>query len=146
MALHMSSLFLRTLREDPADAEVPSHRLLVRAGYVRRVSPGVYTWLPLGLRVLRNVEKIVREEMDAIGAQELLFPALLPKEPFEATGRWTEYGDNIFRLQDPRSSGPMPRRSPPCSSWRGSGRGSASGCETSPEVARGLRRACRAAR
>jgi prolyl-tRNA synthetase len=96
----MSSLFLRTLREDPADAEVPSHRLLVRAGYVRRVSPGVYTWLPLGLRVLRNVERVVREEMDAIGAQELLFPALLPKEPFEATGRWTEYGDNIFRLQD----------------------------------------------
>src|SRR3954454_3613175 len=96
----MSSLFLRTLREDPADAEVPSHRLLVRAGYVRRVSPGVYTWLPLGLRVLRNVEAIVREEMDAIGAQELLFPALLPKEPFEATGRWNEYGDNIFRLKD----------------------------------------------
>jgi prolyl-tRNA synthetase len=100
VALHMSSLFLRTLREDPADAEVPSHRLLVRAGYVRRVSPGIYTWLPLGLRVLRNVERIVREEMDAIGAQELLFPALLPKEPFEATGRWTEYGDNIFRLHD----------------------------------------------
>ncbi|MGW5238649.1 proline--tRNA ligase [Monashia sp. NPDC004114] len=100
MALHMSSLFLRTLREDPADAEVPSHKLLVRAGYIRRVSPGVYTWLPLGLRVLRNVERIVREEMNAIGAQELLFPALLPKEPFEATGRWTEYGDNIFRLQD----------------------------------------------
>src|SRR6476620_6785335 len=96
----MSSLFLRTLREDPADAEVPSHRLLVRAGYVRRVSPGVYTWLPLGLRVLRNVERIVREEMDAIGAQELLFPALLPKYAFEASGRWTEYGDNIFRLQD----------------------------------------------
>jgi prolyl-tRNA synthetase len=96
----MSSLFLRTLREDPVDAEVPSHRLLVRAGYIRRVSPGVYTWLPLGLRVLRNVERIVREEMDAIGAQELLFPALLPKEPFEATGRWTEYGDNIFRVQD----------------------------------------------
>jgi prolyl-tRNA synthetase len=100
VALHMSSLFLRTLREDPADAEVPSHKLLVRAGYVRRVSPGVYTWLPLGLRVLRNVERIVREEMDAIGAQELLFPALLPREPFEATGRWTEYGDNIFRLRD----------------------------------------------
>ncbi|HEU5144523.1 MAG TPA: proline--tRNA ligase [Dermatophilaceae bacterium] len=100
MPLHMSSLFLRTLREDPVDAEVPSHRLLVRAGYVRRVSPGVYTWLPLGLRVLRNVERIVREEMDAIGAQELLFPALLPKEPFEATGRWTEYGDNIFRVTD----------------------------------------------
>ena len=97
--LRMSSLFLRTLREDPADAEVPSHRLLVRAGYIRRVSPGIYTWLPLGLRVLRNVERIVREEMDQI-SQELLFPALLPREPFEATGRWVEYGDNIFRLKD----------------------------------------------
>ncbi|MBK8469252.1 MAG: proline--tRNA ligase [Actinomycetales bacterium] len=95
----MSQLFLRTLREDPADAEVPSHRLLVRAGYIRRVSPGIYTWLPLGLRVLRNVEGIVREEMDRI-SQELLFPALLPKEPFEATGRWVEYGDGIFRLTD----------------------------------------------
>ena len=97
--LRMSSLFLRTLREDPADAEVPSHRLLVRAGYIRRVSPGIYTWLPLGLRVLRNVEQIVREEMDQI-SQELLFPALLPREPFDATGRWVEYGDNIFRLKD----------------------------------------------
>src|SRR6476646_6541264 len=100
VALHMSSLFLRTLREDPADAEVPSHRLLVRAGYVRRVSPGIYTWLPLGLRVLRNIEQIVREEMDAIGAQELQFPALLPREPYDASGRWTEYGDAIFRLKD----------------------------------------------
>ena len=100
MAMRMSSLFLRTLREDPADAEVPSHRLLVRAGYVRRVSPGIYTWLPLGLKVLRRVEEIVRQEMDAMGAQELLFPALLPREPFETTGRWTEYGPNIFRLQD----------------------------------------------
>ena len=100
MALRMSTLFLRTLREDPADAEVPSHKLLVRAGYIRRVSPGIYTWLPLGLKVLRNVERIVRQEMDAIGAQELLFPALLPKEPYEATGRWAEYGDNIFRLKD----------------------------------------------
>ncbi|MEP6651196.1 MAG: proline--tRNA ligase [Lapillicoccus sp.] len=98
--MRMSSLFLRTLREDPADAEVPSHRLLVRAGYIRRVSPGVYTWLPLGLKVLRRVEQVVREEMDAIGAQELLFPALLPREPYEATGRWTEYGDNIFRVED----------------------------------------------
>ena len=100
MALRMSTLFLRTLREDPADAELPSHRLLVRAGYIRRVAPGIYTWLPLGLKVLRNVERIVREEMDAIGAQELSFPALLPREPYEATGRWTEYGDNIFRLKD----------------------------------------------
>ena len=98
--LRMSTLFLRTLREDPADAELPSHRLLVRAGYIRRVAPGIYTWLPLGLRVLRNIERIVREEMDAIGAQELSFPALLPREPFETTGRWTEYGDNIFRLKD----------------------------------------------
>ncbi|MEO8518483.1 MAG: proline--tRNA ligase [Dermatophilaceae bacterium] len=96
----MSTLFLRTLRDDPADAELPSHRLLVRAGYIRRVAPGIYTWLPLGLKVLRNIESIVREEMDAIGAQELSFPALLPKEPFETTGRWTEYGDNIFRLKD----------------------------------------------
>lgn len=99
-AMRMSTLFLRTLREDPADAELPSHRLLVRAGYIRRVAPGIYTWLPLGLKVLRNVERIVREEMDAIGAQELSFPALLPKEPFEATGRWAEYGENIFRLKD----------------------------------------------
>ncbi len=100
MILRMSSLFVRTLREDPADAEVPSHRLLVRAGYIRRVAPGMYTWLPLGLRVLRNIEKIVREEMDGMGAQELQFPALLPREPYEATGRWTEYGDSIFRLKD----------------------------------------------
>jgi len=100
VAMRMSSLFLRTLREDPAGAEVPSHRLLVRAGYIRRVSPGIYTWLPLGLRVLRRVEHIVRQEMDAIGAQELLFPALLPREPFEASGRWAEYGPNIFRLKD----------------------------------------------
>ncbi|MDN5790022.1 MAG: proline--tRNA ligase [Micrococcales bacterium] len=100
MILHMSSLFLRTLREDPVDADVPSHRLLVRAGFVRRTSPGIYAWLPLGLRVLRNVERIVREEMDRIGAQELIFPALLPREPYEQTGRWSEYGDNVFRLKD----------------------------------------------
>ena len=100
MILRMSTLFLRTLREDPADAEVPSHRLLVRAGYIRRAAPGIYSWLPLGLRVLRNVERIVREEMDSMGAHELQFPALLPREPYEATGRWTEYGDGIFRLKD----------------------------------------------
>ncbi|MDQ4053242.1 MAG: proline--tRNA ligase [Actinomycetota bacterium] len=98
--LRMSSLFVRTLRDDPADAEVPSHRLLVRAGYIRRAAPGIYTWLPLGLRVLRNIEAIIREEMDAIGAQELSFPALLPREPYEASNRWTEYGDGIFRLKD----------------------------------------------
>ncbi len=100
MITRLSSLFFRTLREDPADAEVPSHQLLVRAGYVRRAAPGIYSWLPLGYRVLRNVEKIIREEMDAIGAQEVHFPALLPREPYEATGRWTEYGPNLFRLKD----------------------------------------------
>jgi prolyl-tRNA synthetase len=96
----MSELFVRTLREDPADAEVPSHRWLVRAGYIRRAAPGIYTWLPLGFRVLRKVEEIVRQEMDAIGAQEVHFPALLPREPYEATGRWTEYGDGVFRVKD----------------------------------------------
>ncbi|MDS1112806.1 proline--tRNA ligase [Gordonia westfalica] len=96
----MSTLFLRTLRDDPADAEVPSHKLLVRAGYVRRVAPGVYSWLPLGLRVLKSIENVVREEMNAIGGQEILLPALLPREPYEATNRWTEYGDALFRLKD----------------------------------------------
>lgn len=104
MLLRMSTLFLRTLRDDPADAEVPSHRLLVRAGYIRRVAPGGFAWLPLGYRVLRNIERVVREEMDAMGAQEVHFPALLPREPYEATGRWTEYGDNIFRLKDRRGA------------------------------------------
>ncbi len=104
MLTRMSTLFLRTLREDPADAEVPSHRLLVRAGYVRRVAPGVFSWLPLGYRVLRNVEAIVRTEMDAAGFQEVHFPALLPREPYERTNRWTEYGPNLFRLQDRRGN------------------------------------------
>ncbi len=102
MLLRMSTLFLRTLREDPADAEVSSHRLLVRGGYVRRVSPGIFTWLPLGYQVLRNVERIVREEMDAAGFQEVHFPALLPREPYERTNRWQEYGENLFRLKDRR--------------------------------------------
>jgi len=96
----MSQLFVRTLREDPADAEVPSHRWLVRAGYIRRAAPGIYSWLPLGLKVLAKVEQIVREEMVAIGAQEVRFPALLPREPYETTHRWTEYGPNLFRLKD----------------------------------------------
>ncbi len=100
----MSELFLRTLRDDPADAEVPSHKLLIRAGYVRPVGPGIYSWLPLGLRVLRRIEKIVREEMNAIGGQEILLPALLPRSPYETTNRWTEYGDTLFRLQDRRGN------------------------------------------
>ncbi len=100
----MSELFLRTLRDDPADAEVPSHRLLIRAGYIRPVAPGVYSWLPLGLRVLRNIERVLREEMNGIGGQEILFPALLPRAPYETTNRWTEYGDNMFRLRDRRDN------------------------------------------
>ncbi|MDN5899334.1 MAG: proline--tRNA ligase [Brachybacterium sp.] len=98
--IRLSSSFVRTLREDPADAEVASHRLLVRAGYIRRSAAGVYTWLPLGLKVLRKVEQIVREEQDAIGGQEVLFSALQPREPYEITGRWEDYGPNLFRLQD----------------------------------------------
>lgn len=100
MPIRLSSLFLRTLREDPADAEVESHKLLIRAGYIRRAAPGVYTWLPMGLAVKAKIEQVVREEMANAGAQEVFFPALLPREPFEATNRWTEYGDNLFRLQD----------------------------------------------
>ena len=98
--LRMSTLFLRTLREDPADAEVASHRLLVRGGYIRRSAPGGFTWLPMGWIVFRNVERIIREEMDREGFQEVHFPALLPREPYEISGRWTDYGDNLFRLKD----------------------------------------------
>ncbi|MDN3257958.1 proline--tRNA ligase [Streptomyces sp. MA25(2023)] len=96
----MSKLMAKTLRDDPADAEVLSHKLLVRAGYVRRTAAGLWSWLPLGKKVLGNIERIVREEMDAIGAQEVQLPALLPREPYEATGRWDEYGPELFRLQD----------------------------------------------
>ena len=100
MPIRLSHLFLRTLREDPADADVQGHRLLLRAGYIRRAAPGIYTWLPLGLLVKAKIEKIIREEMAVAGSQEVFFPALLPREPFETTGRWSEYGDNLFRLQD----------------------------------------------
>jgi prolyl-tRNA synthetase len=100
VSTRLSQLFVRTLREDPVDAEVASHRLLVRAGYIRRQAPGVFAWLPLGLRVKRKIEAIIREEMEAAGAQEVHFPGLLPREPYEVTGRWTEYGDGLFRLQD----------------------------------------------
>ncbi|WP_448004036.1 proline--tRNA ligase [Agromyces bauzanensis] len=100
MPTRLSNFFLRTLREDPADAEVASHRLLVRAGYIRRQAPGVFAWLPIGLRVKAKIEQIVREEMAAAGAHEVHFPALLPREPYEVTNRWTEYGEGVFRLQD----------------------------------------------
>ena len=96
----MSELFLRTLRETPADAEAASHSLLIRAGYLRRAAAGSYTWLPLGLLALNKVTAVIREEMNRAGFQEVHFPALLPKEPYEATGRWSEYGPALFRLQD----------------------------------------------
>ena len=104
MISRLSHLFVRTLREDPADAEVASHKWLVRAGYIRRQAPGIFAWLPLGLRVRRNIENIIHEEMARAGAQQVHFPALLPREPYEATGRWEEYGDGIFRLQDRRGA------------------------------------------
>jgi prolyl-tRNA synthetase len=100
VSTRLSQLFVRTLREDPVDAEATSHRLLVRAGYIRRQAPGIFAWLPLGLKVRTKIENIIRDEMAAAGAQEVLFPALLPREPYEATGRWEEYGDGIFRLKD----------------------------------------------
>ncbi|MEU1133801.1 proline--tRNA ligase [Streptomyces sp. NPDC005900] len=96
----MSRLMVKTLRDDPADAETLNHKLLVRAGYVRRTAAGIWTWLPLGKKVYENIARVVREEMDAIGGQEVLLPALLPKEPYEASGRYEEYGDLLFRLKD----------------------------------------------
>ncbi|WP_433299556.1 proline--tRNA ligase [Actinoplanes sp. CA-030573] len=102
MLLRMSTLLLKTLREEPADAEVPSHRLLLRAGFIRRAAPGGYTWLPLGKLVLDRVTAVVREEMTAVGGQEVSFPALLPREPYDVSNRWTEYGDDIFTLKDRR--------------------------------------------
>ena len=98
--LRMSTLLLRTLRDDPADAEVPSHRLLVRAGYVRRIAAGIYSWLPLGYLTFRNIERVIREEMDAAGFQEVHFPSLLPREPYEESNRWSEYGPDLFTLKD----------------------------------------------
>src|SRR3954471_14440456 len=104
MLLRMSTLLLKTLREEPADADVPSHRLLLRAGFVRRAAPGGYTWLPLGQLVLDRGTAVVREEMAAIGGQQVHFPALLPREPYETSGRWTAYGDDIFTLKDRRGA------------------------------------------
>src|ERR671937_1225545 len=98
--MRMSELLLRTLRDDPADAETDSHRLLLRAGFIRRVAAGIYAWLPLGHRVLRRIEQIVREEMDRAGAQELLLPILQPLEVWQRSGRDKAYGPLMFRLRD----------------------------------------------
>src|SRR5262245_8468954 len=100
--MKMSTLFLRTLREDPAEAEVPSHKLLVRAGYIRRAAPGGYTWLPLGKRVLDKIAKVVHEGMVAIGGQEVHFSALQPREAYYESDRWLAYGPDSYRLKDRR--------------------------------------------
>ncbi|GAA0996048.1 proline--tRNA ligase [Subtercola frigoramans] len=105
MPTRLTNYFLKTLREDPSDAEVTSHRLLVRAGYIRRQAPGIFAWLPLGLRVKSKIEAIIRDEMTNAGAHEVHFPALLPKEPYEVTGRYVEYGPGMFRLEDRRGAG-----------------------------------------
>lgn len=101
--MKMSELLAPTLREVPAEAEIPSHQLLLRAGYMRKVAGGLYTYLPLGLRVLQKIEAIVRQEMDRSGAQELLMPIVQPKEIWEQTGRWEVYGEEMFRLTDRHS-------------------------------------------
>ena len=98
--MRASHLFARTLREAPAEAEVASHRLLLRAGYIRQLMSGVYTYLPLGWRTLQRIERIIREEMDATGAQEIRMPIVLPAEPWKATGRWDVYGELMFKLRD----------------------------------------------
>src|SRR2546421_10680042 len=98
--MRMSKLFVRTLREAPAEAEVASHQLLLRAGYIRKLAAGIYSWLPLGWRMLRNVERIVRQEMEAAGSQEIRMPIVIPAEPWKATGRWDVYGELMFRLKD----------------------------------------------
>ncbi len=98
--MRVSKLFARTLREDPAEAEVPSHRLLLRAAFIRKVAAGIYTTMPLGLRTMNKIERVVREEMNASGAQELRMPIVLSAEPWKLTGRWQAYGDLMFRLQD----------------------------------------------
>jgi prolyl-tRNA synthetase len=98
--MRLSGLFIPTLREDPAEAEVASHRLLLRAAFVRKVAAGVYTTLPLGVRTMAKIEAIVRQEMDAAGAQEIRMPIVLPAEPWKRTGRWQVYGDEVFTLAD----------------------------------------------
>jgi prolyl-tRNA synthetase len=95
-----SKLFIPTMREDPAEAEVPSHKLLLRAGYIRQLSAGIYSYLFLAQRSLLKIQRIVREEMDGIGAQEIFLPALHPAELWQESGRWDIMGDNMFRLKD----------------------------------------------
>ena len=98
--MKMSKLFVQTLREFPSDAEVVSHKMLVRAGYIRKLTSGVYNYLPLGLRTLQKVENIIREEMDNAGSQEILSSAIQPKELWEESGRWQKYGPELMRFKD----------------------------------------------
>src|SRR6476619_167715 len=98
--MRISRFFLSTLKEAPAEAELVSHRLMLRAGLIRRLGSGLYTWMPLGLRVLRKVENVVREEMDASGALELLMPAVQPAELWQETGRWEAFGPQMLKIKD----------------------------------------------
>jgi len=98
--MHVSRFFLSTLKEAPAEAELASHRLMLRAGMIKRLSAGIYTWMPLGLRVLRKVEAVVREEMNRAGAIELLMPFVQPAELWQESGRWDKYGPELLRLKD----------------------------------------------
>ena len=102
--MRTSQYLLSTLKETPADAVVISHQLLLRAGMIRRLASGLYTWLPMGLRVLRKVETIVREEMNAAGALEVLMPAVQPAELWQESGRWEQYGPELLRLKDRSTS------------------------------------------
>ena len=103
--MRTSQFLLATLKETPADAEIVSHQLMLRAGLIRQVAAGIYNWLPTGFRVLRKVERIVREEMDASGAQEMLMPAVQPAELWQESGRWEDYGPELLRLTDRHDRG-----------------------------------------
>ena len=98
--MRVSNLFFATQREVPADAEIPSHKLMLRAGLIRKMSSGIYAYMPMGFKVYKNVERVIREEMDRAGAQELIMPALLPAEAYQASGRWEKFGPEMFRMSD----------------------------------------------
>ena len=98
--MRMKNLLVPTLREVPAEAELTSHKLMLRAAYIRKLAAGIYSYLPLGLKSLKKVEQIVREEMDRAGANELLMPALLPAEVYQSSGRWEVFGPSMFKMKD----------------------------------------------
>jgi prolyl-tRNA synthetase len=98
--MRYTKMFIPTMKEDPKDAEVLSHRLMLRAGFIRKLASGVYTWLPLGLKSLKKVENIIREEMNRKGTQEIIMPFVQPKELWEESGRWEKYGKELLRVRD----------------------------------------------